>query len=93
MRAKLPDIIWHKRESALLDDDEFGLLRTANDYYVIFLIYYGRQCVEANLVQVHLLVSRIILKESRQCIYNFNLDCLLPHEVRVAQHHRQTVTA
>jgi hypothetical protein len=79
MRAKLSDIIWHKSEGALLDDDEFGLLRTANDYFVVLLIYYGRQCVEANLVQVHLLVTRVLLKESRECIYNFYLDRVLSH--------------
>jgi hypothetical protein len=50
MRAKLPDIIWHKSEGALLNDDEGGFLRTANDYFVMLLIYYGRQSVEANLI-------------------------------------------
>jgi hypothetical protein len=65
MRAKLPDIIWHKSECALLNDDEGGLLGTAYDYFVMFLIYYGRQSVEADLVQVHLLVHRVLLEESR----------------------------
>ena len=71
MGAKLPDIIWHKSESALLIDDEFGFLRTLNNYFVIFLIYYGRQSVGTDLVQVDLLVLSLFLKESWQSIHNF----------------------
>jgi hypothetical protein len=71
MGAKLPDIIRHISEGALLNDDEGGFLGTANDYLVMFLIYYGRQSVEADLIKVHLLVHRVFLEESWQCIHNF----------------------